>query len=80
MKRKHFANWLKSWMGKLKVSDRQLGILSGLEHASIGQYRRGERLPRISSFIYLCEAISKESLIPFPIILLEAALAAKKDI
>lgn len=59
---------------------RQLAILSGLEHASIGQYARGERLPRISSFIYMTRAIAKYKKIAWSEVIFEALQEIEKDI
>jgi len=55
----HLSSYITMFILERKLSARQLALLSGLEHASIGQYMRGERLPRISSLIYLTKAIAK---------------------
>tara|TARA_A100001015_G_C14542141_1_gene538343 strand:- start:314 stop:562 length:249 start_codon:yes stop_codon:yes gene_type:complete len=55
----HLSNYISNFINERKLSARQLALLSGLEHASIGQYIRGERLPRISSLIYLTKAMAK---------------------
>tara|TARA_Y100001937_G_C7048060_1_gene297785 strand:- start:242 stop:490 length:249 start_codon:yes stop_codon:yes gene_type:complete len=58
-KNKHTSEYITRILNERKLSVRQLALLAGLEHASIGQYKRGERLPHVSSLIYLTKAISK---------------------
>jgi transcriptional regulator with XRE-family HTH domain len=79
-KNKHFANWVKLFLLKSQLSVRQLALLAGLEHASIGQYTRGERLPRISSFIFLTKAVAKYQNKEWIEIILEAIIEIEKDI
>ena len=79
-KNKHFAEYIKTFLKEYSLSARQLALLSGLEHASIGQYMRGERLPRISSFIYLIKAISKKKCVNFKDEIYDVTLIISKDI
>ena len=76
----NFARYIQSFLQESKLSVRQLALLSGLEHASIGQYARGERLPRISSFIYLVLAISKFKQVSFKDELFDVIMSIYKDI
>lgn len=76
----HFAKWIKLFLKRSQLSVRQLAILSGLEHASIGQYKRGERLPRNASLIYLTKAISKYEGLAWKDVLFEAIEEIEKDI
>ena len=71
---------MKEFLKESQLSSRQLALLAGLEHASIGQYLRGERLPRISSLIYLVVAIAKFKNVNFKDELFDVIMCLSRDI
>tara|TARA_R100000388_G_C7134926_1_gene107201 strand:- start:310 stop:558 length:249 start_codon:yes stop_codon:yes gene_type:complete len=80
IKNQHFAKYIKEFLNESQLSSRQLALLAGLEHASIGQYVRGERLPRVSSLIYLTTAIAKHKNVNFKDELYNVIMCLSKDI